>query len=183
MRRSFVLALAWGVVAGLFFAHAGSLRLATIWPVAIGFALYSFTGKHRQKLPGVAIAAVLGVGLGWVVFPLTGQFLPLTPVGMGIGVGIVMGVLVLIGGLGNGYIPAPVSIISFAAMYGAYAPTYKADEQSALMGAGLPIASEVALGLLLGLLSATVLYRLAEMRAHDVVPEAEESHREVSWNA
>ncbi len=170
MRRALLAGVALGVVAGLLFMYHDAIRLSVAWPVVLGFALWGAVGRDGSRGLNVAVAAGIGVVAGYAAYAVNAEFLPITPLWLGLSVGVAVGVLALIGVLAGDMLPVSGLLVGFAAFAGMFEPLW-AESPAAVRTDGIETLTVALLAVLLGVLTATVFRALADRVQAETVEE------------
>lgn len=170
MRRAVIAGVALGVIAGLLFMYHDAIRLSVAWPVVLGFALWGAVGRDGSRGLNVAIAAGIGVVAGYAAYAVNAEFLPITPLWLGLSVGVAVGVLALVGVLAGDMLPVSGLLVGFAAFAGMFEPLW-AESPAAVRTDGIETLTVSLLAVLLGVLTATVFRALADRVQAETVEE------------
>lgn len=174
MSRALLAGLALGIAAGLLFVFHDSLALSVSWPVLVGFAMWEMAGRRGARGALTALAAAIGVGVGYGTFALVSEFLPITTASFGVAVGVAVGLLVIVGLLARERLPMPALLLGYAAFLGVFEPQW-IESPAAIRTHGIEALTVTLLGLLIGILAATLVRAVAD-RVQDA--EAKEEERE-----
>lgn len=161
MRRGILAALVLGVVGGLLFVFHDALELSVSWPVILGFALWAPLGHRGARGAMVGLAAAIGVGVGYATFAIVAEFLPITNLTLGVTVGVAVGLLVLVGMGMRDRLPMSALLIGYAAMLGVFEPLWL-ESPANVRSHGIESLTVTLLGLLLGILVATIVRAVAD---------------------
>lgn len=175
MRRALLAGLVLGIVAGLLFVFHDSVSLAVSWPVLVGFAMWEMVGRRGARGVQAALAAAIGVGVGYATFAVVAEFLPITTASFGVAVGIAVGLLVVTGLMARGRLPMPALVLGYAAFLGVFEPRW-IESPAAVRTHGMEDLTVTLLGLLIGILIATLVRAVAD-RVQDAEARDEERER------
>lgn len=162
MGRAIVAGLTLGVVAAVLFVFHDSVQLSVSWPVILGFALWETVGRRGARGAMTALAGAIGVGFGYVTFAVVAEFLPITDLSFGIAVGVAVGILVMAGLMLRDRLPLAGLLVGYAAFMGVFEPRW-IESPAAVRSHGIEDLTIALLGLLIGLLAATLVRAVADM--------------------
>ena len=161
MRRALLAGALLGVIVGLVFVNHDALRLTVAWPIILGFALWESVGDRGSRGVGAGAAAVVGAFVGWVVFAISTDYMPVTDLSVGIVSGVAVGLMVAAGILAADRFPLSALLIGFAGFFGVFEPLWRQSPGN-FRTHGLENLTVVWLGLLVGILSAAVVRAVTE---------------------
>ncbi|HEX6263048.1 MAG TPA: hypothetical protein VF097_09400 [Actinomycetota bacterium] len=172
MRRAIVAGGLLGVLTGLLFVYHEALRLSVAWPVVAGLALWGSVGRDGSRGLNTAVAAAVGVGAGYASYAVVAEFLPVTRMWLGITIGVLVGVLVLVG-VWSRWFPLAGALIGFAVFAGLFEPLW-AESPAAVRTRGIETLTVALLGVLTGIVAATLVRAVAERAAPETEAERDE---------
>ena len=178
MRRALPAGLVLGVVAGLLFVFHDAVSLTVAWPIILGFALWGTVGMRGARGAVTGLAAALGAVAGYATFAAVTEFLPITATGFGIGVGIGVAVLVVVGVMMHDRLPVSGLLIGYGAFLALFEPRWQ-EAASSIRIHGLSDLTVAILGLLVGVLSITLIRALLDGSVQVEEAEGERAERRV----
>jgi MFS family permease len=161
MGRAILAGLALGILAALLFMFHDGLQLAVAWPVLLGFALWETVGRRGTRSAMTAVAAAIGVGLGYATFALVAEFLPPTDTSLAIVVGVMVALIVGAGLATANRLPVAGLLVGYAAYFGVFQPRWDVSP-AAVRTHGIEDLTVALLGVLIGILAATLVRMLTE---------------------
>lgn len=164
MRRAIVAGGLLGLLVGLLFVYHEALRLSVAWPVVAGLALWGSVGRDGSRGLSAALAAAAGIGGAFAAYAAVAEFLPVTRASLGITSGVVVGLLVLLGVWGGGWFPVAGALVGFAVFAGLFEPLW-AESPAAVRTHGVETLTVALLGVLIGVVAATLVRAVAERYA------------------
>jgi MFS family permease len=174
MGRAILAGVALGVVAALLFVFHDSVQLSVAWPVLLGFALWGTVGRRGSRAAMTAVAAAIGVALGYATFALVAELLPPTDTSLGIAVGVAVAVLVAAGLMLRHRLPVAGLLLGYAAYFGVFEPRWT-ESPASIRTHGIEDLTVAMLGVLVGILAATLIRTLTDVAGERRSKEEEEA--------